>query len=254
MENSKLPFRYWFITMHLLTATRNTFSAMEFQRQLGHKRYQPIWEMLHKLRDVMGKRDGKYTLAENVEIDEGFFSTETPDEEKDEVPKQGFGSQSKTKVLVMAESEDVDYPKNPDNPKKVGHLKMIVIPDLKSKTISPIAGESIGAEASVVSDGTKSHVKFPEMFKEYVGRVTSADEIRKVLPWVHVAIANAKTRLANIYHGIKPEFLQGYLNEFCYKFNRRYLGKRLFDRMLMAAPLIPPSFKSRVYNSNTVVS
>ncbi len=82
------------------------------------------------------------------------------------------------------------------------------------------------------------------------GRVVNPEEIGKVLPWVHVAIANAKTRLANIYHGIKPEFLQGYLNEFCYKFNRRYFGERLFDRMLVAATSYPPSFKSRVYNSN----
>ena len=28
-------------------------SNPELQRQLGHNRYQPIWEMLHKLRDVI---------------------------------------------------------------------------------------------------------------------------------------------------------------------------------------------------------
>lgn len=84
MENSKLPFRYWFIAIHLLTATKQSFSAMELQHQLGHKRYQPIWEMLHKLRNVMGKRDSRYTLSGEMEIDEGFFSTECPDEEKDE--------------------------------------------------------------------------------------------------------------------------------------------------------------------------
>ena len=57
-----LPYRYWFVAMHLLTATKGSFSAAEIQRQLGHKRYQPIWEMVNKLRDVMGKRDDKYTL------------------------------------------------------------------------------------------------------------------------------------------------------------------------------------------------
>jgi hypothetical protein len=57
MHASKMPFRYWFIAMHLLTGTKKSFSAKEVQRQLGHKRYQPIWEMLHKLRAVMGLRD-----------------------------------------------------------------------------------------------------------------------------------------------------------------------------------------------------
>lgn len=71
MEGSKLPFRYWFVAMHLLTSTKHSFSASEIQRQLGHKRYQPIWGLVHKIRSVMGQRDGKYTLCSNVEVDEG---------------------------------------------------------------------------------------------------------------------------------------------------------------------------------------
>ena len=49
MHKSKLPFRYWFIVMCLLTATKKSFSAKEIQRQLGHKYYHPIWHMMHKL-------------------------------------------------------------------------------------------------------------------------------------------------------------------------------------------------------------
>ena len=248
MENSKLPFLYWFTAMHLLTATKNTFSAYELQRQLGHKRYQPIWEMLHKLRSVMGKRDGKYTLAGNVEIDEGFFSTEVPDEQKHQKKKRGAGSQSKTKVLVMAESEEVKEQKSGKKGKKVNHIKKIVIPDAKASTIDQAAEKSVDATASVTSDATKSHVHFPEIFREYTGRVIAVEDIGKVLPWVHVAIANAKTRLANIYHGIKPEFLQEYLNEFCYQFNRRYFGERQFDRLIVASTSYTSEFKHRVYN------
>ena len=62
MHGSKLPLLYWFTAIHLMTATKKTFSALEMQRQLGHKRYQPIWEMMHKLRSVMGIRDDRYKL------------------------------------------------------------------------------------------------------------------------------------------------------------------------------------------------
>jgi hypothetical protein len=55
-----------------------------------------------------------------------------------------------------------------------------------------------------------------------------------MLPWVHIAISNAKRMLLDIHHDIKPEFLQNYLNEYCYKFNRRYYGEALFDRLLKA--------------------
>ena len=217
MHNSKLPLMYWFKAIHLLTSTKNTFSASEMQRQLGHKRYQPIWEMMHKLRNVMGKRDSKYTLLGSVEVDEGFFSTEVPDGQKDEPLKRGAGSQAKTKVLVMAESIEVDNPKKGQKPKKVGHIKMVVIPDSKKETIDPIASSDIDGDATVVSDGTKSHVNFPKMFSEYVGRKIDPREVGKVLPWVHIAISNSKSLMKNIFHGVKPEFLQEYLNEFCYK-------------------------------------
>lgn len=108
MHKSKLPFRYWFMAMHLLTSTKKSFSASELQRQLGHKRYQPVWHMLHKLRSAMGKRDGEYVLAGRIELDEGYFSTEIPEREKDKPLKRGRGSQRKSKVIVMAESEFVE--------------------------------------------------------------------------------------------------------------------------------------------------
>lgn len=74
MENSKLPFQYWFLAMHLLTASKKTISALEMQRQIGHKFYEPVWAMLHKLRRSMSKRDQGYKLEGNVELDEGFYS------------------------------------------------------------------------------------------------------------------------------------------------------------------------------------
>lgn len=76
MHGSKLPLLYWFTVIHLLTSTKKTFSASEIQRQLGHKRYQPIWEMLHKLRSIMGLRDDTHTLKGTIELDEAFFSTD----------------------------------------------------------------------------------------------------------------------------------------------------------------------------------
>jgi len=41
MQGSKLPYHYWFVSMHLLTSTKKSFSAKETQRQLGHKSYKP---------------------------------------------------------------------------------------------------------------------------------------------------------------------------------------------------------------------
>lgn len=71
-------------------------------------------------------------------------------------------------------------------------------------------------------------------------------QISKVLPWVHLVIANAKRLLTDIYHDIKPEFLQNYLDEYCYKFNRRWLN--MFDRLMNTAVSYRPTFTHRYYD------
>jgi hypothetical protein len=50
-------------------------------------------------------------------------------------------------------------------------------------------------------------------------------------------ISNAKSLLNDTCHKIKREFLQEYLNEFCYKFNRRYFGEDTFERQIMISDL-----------------
>ncbi len=49
-------------------------SAQEMRMQLELKNYRPVWEMMHKIRVAMGKRDDKYGLEAMVEFDEGYFS------------------------------------------------------------------------------------------------------------------------------------------------------------------------------------
>ena len=76
-EASRVSY-YSLLVLFLIAGTKRAIPALEVQRQLGRKRYQPVWEMMHKLRDVTGKRDGLCRLSDQVELDEGFFTTETP--------------------------------------------------------------------------------------------------------------------------------------------------------------------------------
>jgi hypothetical protein len=234
MHKSKLPYRYWFLAMHLLTTTKKSFSAKELQRQLGHKRYHPIWHMAHKLRETMGKRDCEYVLAGRIELDEGYFSTEVSQDEKDKPLKRGRGSQKKSKVLVMAESEFVASPVKGQKPRRVGYLKMKVIDNLNKTTINEQVKKLASDATEIDTDDSTSYVDLKEFVPRHNAQVIAKEKAGEVLPWVHIAISNAKRQLLNTYHDIKPEFLQKYLDEFCYKFNRRYAGEALFNRLLIA--------------------
>lgn len=235
MHGSQLPFRFWFIAIHLLTSTKKTFSALELKRQLGHSTYNPIWAMLHKLRLAMGKRDSEYDLKEIIELDEGFFSTEMEEEEKSKPLKRGRGSQKKTKVLVMAESIPIEgETTRRGKPRKVGHTKMFVIGDLKASTIDSNVSEHVDKEAIIDSDNSTSYTNLKTLVKEHRPKVIKKEDVGKVLPWVHITISNAKRMFLNTFHDIQPEYLQSYLNEYCYMFNRRYFGEKKFERLLIA--------------------
>src|SRR5271169_6332194 len=58
-----------------------------------------------------------------------------------------------------------------------------------------------------------------------------------VLPWVHRAFSNAKTWALGVYHGLRRQHLQSYLDEFVFRFNRRRTRHAAF-RSLFASALV----------------
>ena len=241
MENSNLPFRYWLTAIAFLSATKKSISALELQRELGHKRYEPIWLMLHKIRSVLGKRDSLYELSNYIEMDEGFFESVNSEKDDNEPTMRGRGSKKQSKVLVAVESTPISkesknakYKHKPNA--KAGYLKMIVLENLKSESISSSLKGELGQASIVRTDGYKGYSKLKEQVKEHqVYRTFDKEVLEKTFPWVHTAISNAKRLFLGIHHSIKDCYMQNYLNEYTYKFNRRYYGEALFDRMLVAA-------------------
>jgi transposase-like protein len=239
MYKSQLPYKYWFIAMHLLTSTKKSFSALELQRQLGHKYYEPIWAMLHKLRAVMGKRDSKYQLDQIIELDEGFFKAPDTNNKNDDKQKRGRGSQTQAKVLVMTSSKiSMDKKKNLKKFKKptmLKYIKMHVIEDLKGSTIEEKVKLTIKNESVVKTDDFRSYSKLDKIVWRHLPGKTPKDQLESAFPWVHTMISNAKRNLLGINHMTSRKYLQNYLNEFCYKVNRRYFEDKLFDRLLFAS-------------------
>ena len=245
LEHTKLPFKYWVMAIHLMSATKKSFSALEIQRQLGHKRYQPVWFLLHKLRIVMGKRDSQYKLSKVIEMDEGFFESvpakEIRDENSIEKKKRGRGSQKQAKVLVAIESQPIpvasQLEKNKHKPsRKAGYLKMEVMIELSAPEINYEVAKMVKPDAKVMTDGYKGYNELGEVVSSHkVCKIPSPEKASKIFPWVHSAIGNAKKILLGTHHSVGQHYLQNYLNEFCYKFNRRYFGEGLFDRLMVAS-------------------
>ena len=87
-------------TIHLVTCIKKYFSNEEIRRQLGHKLYQPIWEMVNKLGDVMVKRNSMCNLLGQIELDEGLYTTEIPLYQKDEQLKDNVEVKERVKCFL----------------------------------------------------------------------------------------------------------------------------------------------------------
>ena len=233
MEFSKLSFLVWYKTMFLMSATKKGFSAKEIQTQLGLKRYEPVWAMVHKLRAAMGNRDSQYTLQDMVEFDEAYFSVAVNEIEKSKSIR-GKGAKGKQNVGVFAESIPLEDPETGKKSKFCGYFKAIVLPTHKSGEVNEVIEENLDEQCIVFTDKSTSYVDISEFVELHVTEKSSKETTGETLKWVHIAISNAKRNLLGNYHKIKRKYLQLYLNEFVYKLNRRYFGEKLFDRLIIA--------------------
>ncbi len=239
LEASKLPYHYWIYAIFLMVNTKKGISALEMQRQLGHKRYEPIWAMMHKIRQSMGNRDDRYQLDKIVEFDDAFVKTSSDYKEDDTYGKRkGRGTLSKTPIAMMAStskgSEKVQEKKNKKST-KLRFVKMKVIEDQTSESFEKVVATNVNESSTLVTDGFRSYSKLHKYVKKHLAEKIPGKDAEKKLPWVHTAVSNLKRELLGKYHNVKDDYLQSYLNEYCYKVNRRYFGEQLFERVMLAA-------------------
>ncbi|WP_175307337.1 IS1595 family transposase [Bacteroides thetaiotaomicron] len=138
--------------------------------------------------------------------------------------------------------------------KVVHYIKMLVINDLSAKTIDGIVRKHVAKDTVVVTDNSSSHNNFADYFTEHIV-VTENGNVDKVvksfLPWVHIVIGRCRDGIAAIHGDVDAQFLQLYLNEYCWKFNRRFFRDStdpkydLFDRLANIAAMYTSDIKWR---------
>jgi hypothetical protein len=78
MHRTRTPLQVWFWGAYLLTSQTPGVSALQFQRQLGIKRYETAFQMLHKLRAGMVRPERDRIGAQwPVEVDETYVGGRT---------------------------------------------------------------------------------------------------------------------------------------------------------------------------------
>jgi transposase-like protein len=223
MEKSKTPLTKWFWAMFLMGEDKRGCSALYLSKQLKVA-YSTAWAISHKIRTAMGQRDTMYVLDGTVELDDAFFGGTR------EGSKRGRGT-DKTVVLVGISL-------NPQG--KPQFVKMRTVENVKGKTLERFAKENIEPGSFIKSDGFKSYNKLCGAGYSHEGKPFDPEGEPEHLKWLHIVISNAKAFIQGTYHGLDDLHLQSYLDEFCFRFNRRFFSTQLFNRIVNACAVASP--------------
>jgi hypothetical protein len=221
-HRSRLPLVYWFWMIYLVAEDKGGASASRISKQLGI-RNETIWINLQKIRSAMRNRDDQYSLAGFIELDEAFFGRAATAKKPDKGDNQA-------EVIVMIEAPN-GIPQ---------HLAMQVVDVTSRQAIQDFVVPKVKPGQSFKTDAAQYHWVLKSLGHSLEAKVTPAFEAHIELPWVHKAISLAKRFILGTYHGVSAKHLQRYLDEFCFRFNRRHRPGEITMRLLNACLLCPP--------------
>ena len=220
MDKTHLKLTYWLWAMFLFANDKRGCSASYLSQTLKLP-YKTAWFLLQRLRSAMSNRESKYLLDGIVELDDTYIGT------SDHGKKRGRGT-SKMKIMVAVSKTINGAPK---------YVKMKVLPDLRGVTIGKFAKKNIAEFSRVETDNYRS-LRKPLAEKYFHSYETFAPD-KNMLKWLHTIISNAKAFVEGTYHGMERKHIQLYLDEFCYRFNRRSYHENLFERLALACVNCP---------------
>lgn len=253
MQSTHTPLSTWFWAAYLVTTQTPGQSAMQFQRQLGLTRYETAYQILHKLRAGMVRPDRDTIGGEHaVEVDEALVGGRTRGE--------GRGVHHKAYVMGAIEvrarkdAEDraaVNRESHRDGkPLKrthyAGRPRLQVVDDRKAVTCNRFVRENITKGSLVRTDGWQGYNDLsPTWRHEGLALNANAALTDAHLPMIHLIFSNLKTWVQGTHHGTSQQHLQAYLNEYVFRFNRRFYPMTAFNSVLgLSVRSVPPTYAS----------
>ena len=226
-DRTRTPLTVWFHACWSFATAKDGICALGLQRTLQIGSYQTAWAMLHRLRSVL-IRPGRELLSGQVEVDETYIGGE----------EAGLaGGRAKGKKALVAVAVEVKAPKG------FGRCRMRVIPDGSASTLHTFITDNVATGSTVITDGWSGYLGIDKSGHPHDRRSQRAakalgEDIGKLLPGVHRVASLAKRWLLSTHQGaVDVEHLPGYLEEFCFRFNRRRSRSRglVFLRVLQLA-------------------
>ena len=216
----------WFHAIFLISTLTPGISALQFQRLLGLKRYETAFQMLHRVRSTL-VAPGRELLHREVEVDETLIGGKDPYR----------GGRSGDKALVVGAVEVIPFStlKTGKVHSRCGRLRLQLVADASANSLAGFVEKEVEPGAIVNTDGWDGYRRLNRSGGYHHQRFVQGKnrELKPILPHIHRVFSNLKAWLHGTHHGrIEQKYLQAYLNEYTFRFNRRFWPGPAFLRAL----------------------
>ena len=214
-HKSSTSLHLWFYAMYLMSSTRCGISAKQLERELGVT-YKTAWRMFHLIRHELMDQDDDQ-LSGDVEIDEAYIGG-TRKGAKGRYPAP------KTTVLGMVE--------------RGGRVSAHVVDDDTMISLYPWIGKTVATGTRVFTDEHKTYMNMPrarfdhQSIRHRDGVYVSGDVHTQTIENFWMLVKNG---IRGVYHSVSGKHLQGYLNEYAWRYNHRDDDAAMFLQLILKA-------------------
>ena len=228
-HKSSTSLHLWFYAMYLMTSTRCGISAKQVERELGVT-YKTAWRMCHLIRTELMTPDHE-PLSGEVEMDETLIGGKPRKSETNAKLRQGLrpkqagqaaAREKATMVFGMVE--------------RGGRVQAKVVPSRKANTLMQGIEQRVLPASMIYTDELKSYDRLSDKGYQHhrvhhsQGVYVDGDTHTQTIEGFWSLVKNG---LRGVYHAVSAKHLQGYLNEYAWRYNRRDDGSAMFLSLIL---------------------
>lgn len=216
--------------LYEITTSKKGANSIWLAERFGVKQ-QTAWLFRHKVQLAM-KSSGQHPLEQEVHVDEFEIGT----------PKEGEQGRSKSekKMRVVVAFEERDG--------KSGRGYAKVIEDYSCESLTPLFEIHIKQDAKVLADGWSG---YKPLQQDYPNLRQTLSDNGKNFKMLHIQIRNFKNWLRGVHSYCDKEYLQKYIDEYFFRFNRRNHRTSILDKIIGRCVLHQPVSYAMIKTNET---